>query len=220
MEFQKNTFEINWHLVKLGQNSRVMLKNHGALFLQYHRTNKKVFEKKIRIFLWSTMFKTPHESSNWLLDPVSKIKINLCTLAIDYKKILKKKMNLQLHHHNENLRPQVDMTHNNRYQNRSRTVGHKPDHPRKIIIRENTDTIFFDWYDYSSLIWDLLVTFKCSKRGNKELKPLKMKPYQRKPIWALFSQYFIVAAFWNNVCPTQKDSNLYVFVLRNILINN
>ena len=36
------------------------------------------------------MFKTPHESSNWLLDPVSKIKINLCTLAIDYKKILKK----------------------------------------------------------------------------------------------------------------------------------
>ena len=36
------------------------------------------------------MFKTPHESSNWLLDPASKIKINLCTLAIDYKKILKK----------------------------------------------------------------------------------------------------------------------------------
>ena len=93
MEFQKNTFEIYWHLVKLGQNSRVMFKNHGALFLQYHRTNKIVFEKKKSGYSSGPLCsKPPHESSNWLLDPLSKIKINLRTLAIDYKKILKKKL--------------------------------------------------------------------------------------------------------------------------------
>ena len=113
-----------------------------------------------------------------------KIKINLFTLAIDYKNI-EKKLNLQLHHRNENLRPQVDMTHNNRYQNRSRTVGHKPDHPRKIIIRENTD------------MWKKQNIITISTIYFKELKPLKMEPCQRKPIWALFSQYFIVAAFWD-----------------------
>ena len=166
MEFKKNAFEIYRHLVKLGQDSRILPPNHGALFLflskiQYPRSIKIVFEKKSGRSSGHGLI--TQKKIHWNLEFVVRIGIG-CSGEQDknkfvhssyrlYKKKIKKKLNLQLHHHNENLRPQVDMTHNNRYQNRSRTVGHKPDHPRKIIIRENTDM----WKNKNKKICQMIV---------------------------------------------------------------
>ena len=42
----------------------------------------------------------------------------------------------------------------------------------------------------------LACRFKISKWQNQCLKLLKMKPCQTEPIWALFSQYFLVGTVW------------------------